>query len=95
MQKQKKVRLKGPMLATLNESIHTRDGGCAMCGHWVDHGEKFHHIIFRSQRGEDIATNGVTLCRSCHGLAHGPHAKGIREKLQDYIRRLQDGLFTR
>lgn len=86
-----KNRLKGKMLAALNKSIHDRDGGCVMCGVWVDYGEKFHHIVFRSHGGGDTADNGVILCRSCHGLAHGPFAKGIRERLQEYIRRLQHG----
>ena len=30
-----------------------------------------HHIKFRSQRGENKVTNGITLCRRCHDSVHG------------------------
>ena len=56
-----------------------------MCGLWVDPGEKFHHVTFRSHGGSDTKENGVILCRSCHGLAHGSEAKGIRERLKRYL----------
>ena len=75
----------GRPLAQLNQLLHDRDKGCVMCGLWVDPGEKFHHVTFRSQGGGDIKENGVILCRSCHGLAHGPNAKGIRERLKRYL----------
>lgn len=60
-----------------------------MCGVWVDFGEKFHHVVFKSHGGEDVKENGVTLCRSCHGLAHGPEARGIRERLLRYLEGLK------
>ena len=85
-----KIRLKGPKLAALNKAIHDRqDGLCAMCGVWIDPGEKFHHVIFKSHGGEDTMQNGVMLCRPCHGLAHGSDAKGIRERLLRYLEGLK------
>ena len=30
-----------------------------------------HHVIFKSQGGEGIKRNGVTICRYCHDWAHG------------------------
>jgi 5-methylcytosine-specific restriction endonuclease McrA len=84
----KKIRLTGKKLAQLNQLLHDRDKGCVMCGLWVDPGEKFHHVTFRSQGGGDTEQNGVILCRACHGLAHGANAKGIRERLKRYLEAL-------
>lgn len=83
--KHKPLRLKGKPLAALNQKIHDRDGGCVVCGMWVDPGEKFHHVTFRSRGGEDTEQNGVTLCRTCHGLAHGRYASGIADRLKRYL----------
>ena len=30
-----------------------------------------HHIIFKSQGGDDTAENLITLCLGCHSAAHG------------------------
>lgn len=30
-----------------------------------------HHILYRSQGGPDALWNLITLCRQCHGRAHG------------------------
>lgn len=30
-----------------------------------------HHIVFRSQGGDDTAENLTLLCRYCHGQRHG------------------------
>lgn len=30
-----------------------------------------HHIIFKSQGGEDTMENLITYCRHCHGKRHG------------------------
>lgn len=30
-----------------------------------------HHIIYRSQGGEDTTENMVTVCNGCHDLIHG------------------------
>lgn len=87
LQKHKTKRLTGKPLAALNAKIHLRDNGCVLCGTWVDPGEKFHHIIFRSQRGGDEETNGAILCNKCHGYAHGPKAREIRSTLLEYISR--------
>lgn len=84
-----RVRLKGKPLAALNAETHQRDQGCVMCGGWVDPGEKMHHVIFKSHGGGDTADNCVILCRCCHGLAHGPSAKGIRDRLLIYLEGLK------
>jgi len=87
------IRLAGKPLAALNAEIHNRDNNsCVLCGRWVDPGEKFHHITFKSQGGGDTVDNGATLCQDCHlPKAHGPEAAGVREKLKEYIGRVKHG----
>lgn len=51
---------------------------CEYCG-WRLMGEPLpdiHHIIKRSQGGEDIPSNAVALCRECHDRTDWPYAKG-------------------
>lgn len=85
--KDKPIRLTGRKLAELNKAIHDRDEDrCVICGRWVDPGEKFHHIDFKSQGGGDTEDNGATLCQDCHSQkAHGPEAAAIRKRLKEYI----------
>lgn len=51
---------------------------CVVCGL---HGGTCHHVLPRSERGDDVDANGVTLCGSgttgCHGLveARDPAAR--------------------
>ena len=85
--KNKPIRLSGKKLIDLYTNIYQRDDCCCvMCKVFVEKGTPPHHVTFRSQGGSDTKENGVILCRSCHGLAHGPNAKGIRERLQRYLR---------
>ena len=87
--KNKRIRLKGKALAILNKRIHTRDRNrCLLCGVYVDPGEKFHHIVFKSRGGGDTEENGATLCLSCHSEAHGELAADIRDALQKIVRRM-------
>ena len=86
IEKHKPIRLHGDKLRKLNEKIYNRDKEhCALYGEYVPPGQKFHHIDFKSSGGEDTEKNGVTLCMNCHRLAHGEHAKAMREKLKKYI----------
>ena len=34
-----------------------------------------HHIVFRSQGGEDTSRTLVTLCQGCHSAIHKPHPR--------------------
>lgn len=50
--------------------IRERDGHrCRVCG--VAQNLHVHHILFRSQGGPDEDWNLITLCSSCHDVAHG------------------------
>ena len=41
-----------------------------------------HHIIFRSQGGSDMPINLISLCRSCHEMAHGTKSRAFRLELR-------------
>lgn len=49
--------------------VGEKDGPCRCCG---GKRESFHHLVPRSQRGDDVAANVVSLCGSgttgCHGI---------------------------
>lgn len=48
--------------------VDARDRGvCQWCYRPGDH---HHHIVFRSRGGPDSPDNLITLCVTCHGLAH-------------------------
>jgi len=47
-------------------------GRCEECHELPDfRGLHGHHIIYRSQGGEDTEENCIVLCGRCHDLAHG------------------------
>jgi 5-methylcytosine-specific restriction endonuclease McrA len=46
----------------IRTAVHERDGGCVICG---SPGSP-HHIIYRSQGGDDAVYNLVELCVYCH-----------------------------
>lgn len=70
---------------------------CAICGH---DGEEIHHIIPKSEGGNDTLNNLVLLCHSCHDKIHnhqpiwihGTPFKGdlITAYLKEYIEGEED-----
>ena len=71
------IRPKAPRLQldpvsyeALRQQVLRRDGWrCQSCGAMSN--LEVHHKEFRSQSGDDSEENLITLCRSCHTLAHG------------------------
>lgn len=61
-------------------AIERDEGLCVICGSVAD---EVHHIVFRSQLGKSNLENLACLCRECHSMAHGIHAKEIRQYLQE------------
>lgn len=55
---------------------------CRVCG--SDWGVQIHHIIFRSQQGEDLIDNYVSLCFRCHEDVH-------YRRIELQIERQEDG----
>jgi 5-methylcytosine-specific restriction endonuclease McrA len=56
--------------------VKRRDGACVECG--VTTGLVAHHVVPAREGGVDDPSNLVTLCRSCHGLAHSKGGEGLR-----------------
>jgi len=76
LQKRKAIRLKGQAKIKLYQRVYKRDHGCCVeCGAWIPPGTIPHHIIFKSQGGEDTEENLEMRCPVCHGKAHGINVK--------------------
>lgn len=43
-----------------------------------------HHVVFKSERGDDVAENLVGICRRCHDLLHDEDI-ATKRRLGDYI----------
>ena len=60
----------------VRKAIYRRDGfQCAVCGD--PRRLQIHHIMHRSQGGGEEQMNMVTLCSTCHALAHGINLAGV------------------
>jgi 5-methylcytosine-specific restriction endonuclease McrA len=72
----KTIRLKTPRLKLdaasyreLQRLILARDGWrCQICGSMQN--LQAHHLKFRSQPGDDVEQNLITLCTECHSAVH-------------------------
>jgi 5-methylcytosine-specific restriction endonuclease McrA len=54
----------------LRQEILRRDGWrCQFCGGMFN--LEVHHKQFRSQAGDDLEQNLITLCSRCHSVIHG------------------------
>lgn len=52
------------------KAIYRRDGfQCAVCG--SGRNLQIHHYVHRGQGGSNKPDNLITLCDSCHAMAHG------------------------
>ena len=69
----KPIRLKCKKLIALYRKVYERDFGLCQrpdCLEWVELGTPPHHIILKSQGGEDTLENLITLCINCHDKVH-------------------------
>ena len=63
------LRLPSEEYAALCKQVLNRDGWkCRRCG--LRNNLHVHHIIFRSEMGEDVSWNLITLCSNCHDRIH-------------------------
>ena len=63
------VRLEAEAYRNLRRQVLERDGWrCQLCGSME--GVEVHHIQRRSQAGEDLEDNLITLCSACHRRVH-------------------------
>jgi 5-methylcytosine-specific restriction endonuclease McrA len=69
LQKQAPLRLERPEYDELRKRVLRRDGWrCQYCGPRLS--LEVHHQHFRSHSGEDTEENLITLCATCHSVAH-------------------------
>jgi len=73
----KKKKSKGPYVphpdtVSVRVKVYSRDGGkCLRCGHSEPHVNlTLHHVVHRSQGGDNSVKNLQTLCRGCHNFVH-------------------------
>jgi len=63
------LRLDPVSYESLRQQVLRRDGWrCQSCGTMSN--LEIHHRLFRSQSGEDLEDNLITLCVSCHEGVH-------------------------
>ena len=65
-----RIRVFQKALQELREKVLKRDGWrCQSCGR--SENLHVHHMVFRSQLGDDVEENLITLCCNCHQKVHG------------------------
>jgi 5-methylcytosine-specific restriction endonuclease McrA len=70
LRKKAPLRLEYPEYEELRQRVLRRDSWrCQFCGSRL--GLEVHHQHFSSHSGEDTEDNLITLCASCHSVAHG------------------------
>ncbi|MBQ2618636.1 MAG: HNH endonuclease [Oscillospiraceae bacterium] len=74
--------MKNSISNDVRKAVYRRDGyQCAVCGD--PRRLQIHHITHRSQGGGDEQMNLVTLCPTCHALAHGMNLIGVDYTQED------------
>lgn len=65
-------RVKAAIYKVICGEVDLRDKGrCRHCELWVGEGHRHHHhIVYRSQGGEDTMENLILLCQKCHQAVH-------------------------
>lgn len=72
LQRKTPLKAKSPMKATPSKRHYghlVKNGWCACCGKGTLETE-WHHIIFRSQGGDESDENILEVCRECHAKIH-------------------------
>jgi len=50
-----------------------------------------HHIIFKSQGGDDTPENLINLCRNCHDKAHGKVNGVCQHEMRKLLLKIKEG----
>jgi len=67
--KRPRLRLDPGLYEELRQQVLRRDGWrCQACGTMSN--LEVHHMKFRSQVGDDVDSNLITLCSACHASVH-------------------------
>jgi 5-methylcytosine-specific restriction endonuclease McrA len=74
--KTRRIRLNQDDYEKLRQEVLQRDGWkCQSCGSMSN--LEVHHRQFRSQAGDDLGQNLITLCVACHLNIHDGITKGL------------------
>lgn len=72
---------------TIKEILERDNYQCVRCGHY--HLESVpHHVIFKSQGGDNSKRNGVSICIACHVEAH--KFKEVRKWFESWVEKNLD-----
>ena len=86
MQKQKKIRLTGKAFQSFVGAVRQRDScNCVLCGSYVSSEYPVHHEPGGPYK-QDIVSQAVTLCHTCHVAVHGRDGHELRMRLREYLR---------
>ncbi|CDQ39522.1 HNH endonuclease [Virgibacillus salexigens] len=85
--KSKRIKKKSKNFSekTKQEIFERDDWRCVRCESYYIESVP-HHIIYKSQGGTGEATNGATVCRDCHTLAHS--RKDVRKWFEGFREQL-------
>ena len=81
-----RLRLAPELYENLRQQVLRRDGWrCQSCGALSN--LEVHHREFRSQSGDDVEQNLITLCTACHSIVHQrSHSTSVSNRA-DYSKR--------
>ena len=86
-----RIKLKGKPYDDLCAKVKHRDMyTCQLCRHSCIP-SSVHHVIFRSQGGEDVMENLLTVCWRCHRDLHDGR-DGLKQKAVEKMREINDTL---
>jgi len=74
------MRIRDPALLRL---LHFEYDECVLCGRTqLLH---LHHVVLRSQGGDDVRANILALCNECHSGYHTHRSDGFGARLAVYV----------
>lgn len=62
------------------EILKRDSGSCVVC---FSEADDIHHVVYKSKMGRGVFTNGLSLCRTCHDLAHS--SQDERKRLENIM----------
>ena len=71
--KHKRIVDKAALRRYAEENPYCEMPGCNKLGHACPH-----HITYKSQMGDDVPENLITLCQDHHTIAHGPNSREMK-----------------
>ena len=85
--KRKRIKLSPDKYRKLCLQVLRRDAyTCQLCRVYTQ--SPPHHVKYRSQGGDDCASNLITLCERCHGDVH--NARVSKQVVEDIVARINE-----